>query len=400
MKSNMLPKIRVKVATYKSFIVANKLLILIGTAIFLLLISFYIDYQYANTDSNSTIDGIIDETSTVNVTVYGDNCYSCHNKSLSRSGVDTGRCGTCHEQAPHNNPEPPGRFSDIGRKTIHIEHTRSVTNQKSCQGCHAVPACNSCHSGHASTPEFNVSKTCQECHGGFPEPRGHKEQRLAFKESAHSWMGRCSACHQGTELKFKTLATYNLTNSSQLCSNCHVVQYKDTSHYSASNVGGIIIENRKCVDCHDPHVGLKPKIALGIPSSVTIGINNIFNILVNNAAWTVLIIILICSIIIEYIFRPQKGNIILSKRLRVEHSKLNARAIRITSSQKLSSSILYELTDVFDRNNIELLGISAGNDETVIFANITKKDKKKIIEDIISISGILKAEYTKDYDVR
>lgn len=401
MRWNMPRRKRARFATYKSYITTHKLPILAGVAILLLLMVFYTDYLYMKRDTNYTIEDIVNDTSIVNVTVYGDNCYSCHNKSLSRSGVDTNRCNVCHMQAPHNDPKPPSTFSDMGaRKTIHIQHAGGVTSQRECMSCHGTPACNRCHPGHVSTPEFNISRTCQECHGGFPEPRGHQEQRSTFKQSVHSWMGRCNTCHQGTELKFKTLAVYNLTNSSQLCSNCHSMQYKDTGHYPVSNVSGTIVEDKRCVDCHDPHVSSGAKIALEIPSSVKTGIGNIVNILVNNATWTVLIIILVCSVIIEYIFRPKKGNVILSRRLSVEHDKSRARAIRVKSSQKLSPSVLRGITDVLDKNNVELLGISAEKEETILFISVIKKDRAKLVEDIQSINGIVKAEYTKDYDIR
>lgn len=398
-----MPYIPVKVATYKSYIIDHKLPILVGIAIFLLLMVFVTNYIYIkknsdNDSDNSTIDGI---NATTNVTVYSGSCSDCHNKSLSRSGVDTNKCNVCHMEAPHGNPRPPSTYNDMGvRKTIHLQHSSSVTNQKGCQGCHAPPACNKCHSGHISTPEFNISKNCQECHGGFPEPRGHQEQRSTFKKSVHSWMGRCNTCHKGTDLRFKNLATYNLSNSSQLCSDCHSAQYKDATHYATRNVSGNIIEDKKCVDCHNPHTGPGAETSLIEPSSLQSNIDKLVDILANNAAWVVLILLLICSIIIEYIFRPKEGNIILSKGLKVEHNKLNARSIRITSTQKLNSSMLRELTDILDNNGIELLGISAGNEETVLFISVTKDKRKDLIERVRSISGILKAEYTKDYDIR
>lgn len=400
MKLHM-PYIPVKVAIYKSYITDHKLPIMVGIAIFLLLMVFVTDYLYVKKDSyNSTLEDFV-SNATTNVTVYSGSCSDCHNKSLSRSGVDTGRCSICHMEAPHGNPKPPSRFSDMGKKTVHKEHSSGVTNQRECQGCHAPPACNKCHAGHVSTPKFNVSKTCQECHGGFPEPRGHQDQRYTFKNSAHSWIGRCNTCHKGTELRFKSLVTYNLSDSSQLCSNCHSAQYKDTAHYTKNNVSGIIIEDKKCVDCHNPHtVGAGAELPLVESSTLEKKLDDIIDIIVNNAAWTVLIILLICSIIIEYIFRPKEGNIILSKGLKVEHSKSRARSIRIMSSQKLSSSIIRELTCVLDKNNVDLLGISAGDEETVLFVSVAKKDREKVVEDIISISGILKAEYTKDYDIR
>lgn len=395
---NMPRRKHARFAIYKSYISTYKLPILVGTAIFLLLVVFYADYLNLQGDSNLDLNSKLEDNVT-NVTVYSGNCDSCHNKSLSNSGVDTSKCNVCHMGAPHGDPKPPSRYNDIGKKTIHKQHSGSATNQKGCLNCHASPTCNRCHPGHTSTPEFNVSRTCQECHGGFPEPRGHQEQRSTFKESVHSWMGRCNTCHKGPELKFKTLAIYNLSNSSQLCSNCHSAQYNDPNHYSVSNASGIITEDKKCVDCHNPHAGLKPKFALDM-SSIKTGTDSIINILVENAAWTVIIIILISSVMLEYIFRPKKGNIILSKRLRIEYDKSKARAIRIKSSQKLSASILRDITNVLDKNNVELLGMSADKEETILFVSAIKKDRAKIVEDIKSINGILKAEYTKDYDIR
>lgn len=402
MKWNM-PRLKhVRLATYKSYFIEHKLPIMVGVMIFLLLMVFVTDYLYVKRDSDNTTTDNVTGNFTKNVTVYSGSCYDCHNKSLSRSGVDTNRCNICHMQAPHGDPKPPSRYSDIGiRKTIHLQHSSVTTTQRECQGCHAPPACNKCHSGHVSTPEFNVSKNCQGCHGGFPEPRGHQEERFTFRKSAHSWMGRCNTCHDRTDLRFKSLATYNISDSSQLCSNCHSTQYKDTAHYTKNNVSGTIIENKKCVDCHDPHtVGAGAELPLVEPSSIKSFVDNIIDTLTNNATWTVLIILLMCSIIIEYLFRPKEGNIILSKGLKVEFDKSKARSIRITSSQKLSSSIIRELTGVLDRNNVDLLGISAGNEEAVLFISIEKNDRKKVIEGIRSVSGILKAEYTKDYDIR
>ena len=66
----------------------------------------------------------------------------------------------------------------------------------------------------------------------------------------------------------------------------------------------------------------------------------------------------------------------------------------------MNSYILWELTDILDKNGIELLGISAGNEETVLFISVARKDKEKVIEDIRAISEVVKAEYTKDYDIR
>lgn len=390
-----------RLAIYKSYLIEHRLPILAGIVIFLLLMVFVTDYLYVKKDSDNSTIGNITDNATKNVTVYRGSCSDCHNKSLSRSGVDTNRCDVCHMQVPHGDPKPPSTYSDMGpRKTIHLRHSSSSTNQKGCQSCHSVPACNKCHSGHISTPEFNVSKTCQDCHGGFPEPRGHQEQRFTFKKSVHSWMGRCNTCHKGTDLRFKSLATYNLSNSSQLCSNCHSIQYKDITHYATQNVSGIIIEDKKCVDCHNPHTGPGAETPLVESPPLLSNIDKLVDILTNNAAWTVLIILLICSVIIEYIFRPKEGNIILSKGLKVEHNKLSARAIRITSTQKLSTSVLRELTDILDNSDIELLGISAGDEETVLFISVTRDKRKNLIERVRSVSGILKAEYTKDYDIR
>lgn len=385
---------RQNLAKYKSYFDAHRLPIFVGAAIFLILVVFFTNYQYFMSGTNTTLGN-----ESVNVTVYKGECSSCHNKSLSSSGINKAGCASCHQQAPHGDPKPPSRFNDEGKKTIHSRHS-SGSNQKYCQSCHVIPTCNRCHAGHVITPDFNISRVCQDCHGNFPDPLGHQDQRLTFKDSAHSWMGRCTTCHKGNELGFKSLSTYSLANSSQLCHNCHSAQYNDPKHYSMQNVSGNMVENKKCVDCHNPHAVLGGGFTLSVPSGVKTGFNGLIEIIINNAAWVVLIIILIMSSVIEYIFKPQKGNVILSKGLKVEYDQSKARSIRITSHQKLNSSVLRELTNILDENNIELLGISAGNEETVLFISAEAKDREKVIVDLRSVSGILKVGYTKDYDNR
>jgi hypothetical protein len=353
-----------------------------------------------NGSISEDISSIVNKTSANDTIIteesFKQECTRCHNSNITYSGIVRERCRYCHDSS-HGLPSgDPSRFEDLGRYTVHIEHGGAISN-KGCQSCHGIPACNRCHNGHSGIPDINISKNCVNCHGGLPVPKGHNEERNIFKEGSHKWMGRCNTCHLQSELKFKELATYDRENSSQMCSNCHSKQYKDPSHYKIENG----IEKQSCVSCHNPHSPATVAFSLEALSNVKSTLGGMVTYLSEHMGFVALFVLLGLSVIFEYVFRPKKGQVIFSKSLKIEQDKTKARTIKIILSQLFDSSVINQITDILNNNNAKIIGISAGNNEAIIFISRDKKDNdKNIISRIRSISGVSKAEYSKDYESR
>lgn len=346
------------------------------------------------------ISSIVNDTSAnethLNATSFKQSCSTCHNSNITFSGVNRGGCVRCHASDHALPGGEPSRYNDEGKHTIHGVHSGGSPKQ-SCSSCHGLPSCNNCHTGHKGISDINVSKNCQNCHGGLPQPQGHDEERAIFRKGSHNWMGNCNTCHAGSDLRFKELATYNRTGSSQICGNCHSKEYKESSHYVVVNG----IEKQKCIDCHNPHSPGGAKFSLDIIPSAQNEINNISEFLKDRTIFVALFFLMMISAVFEYAFKPKKGHVILAKHLKIEHDKSKARTIKISLSQPFDSAILNTVNDIINKNNAKSVGVSAGNNEAIIFISRDKKDKdKNIIKEIRSIPGISKAVYSKDYEIR
>lgn len=409
--------LRQRFAGYK-YIIVVLMVILINTFYFL----GYLGNQPTNNQSNISIDNVKDNifkdngpigetvSSLINKTTANDTslgmaafkqeCSKCHNSNITYSGINKEGCALCHENGHNTNGlGGPSRYYDQGIDTVHSRHVGQM-GAKGCTSCHGIPACNRCHVGHSglSLVNINVSKNCVNCHGGLPKPKGHNEERMIFRTGSHKWMGTCKTCHLQSELRFKELENYSRVNSSQLCGNCHSKQYKDSSHNKIEN-GIKGEENQSCIVCHNPHSPATAKFSLeSTASSITNNFGNVKGYLNEHMGFVGLFFLLLLSALIEYTFRPKKGKVILSKNLRVEYDKSKAKTIKISFYQLFDSSIIDQMTDILNNNDAKIVGISAGNNEAIIFISRDNKDKDKtIINSIRSISGVSKAEYSKDY---
>lgn len=400
----------------------QKKYIIIVVLAMIILISYFLGYlnKPVNNQSNISIDntafrdnGSIGETvsflinkTTANDTSLGmaafkQECTNCHNSNITPSGINKDGCARCHENGHNMNGfGGPSRYDDQGIDTVHGRHAGQMA-AKGCGSCHSIPACNNCHVGHSglSLIDINISKNCVNCHGGLPEPKGHNEERSMFRTGSHKWMSTCKTCHLQSELRFKELENYSRINSSKLCSNCHSKQYKDTSHNKIEN-GTEGAENHSCVICHNPHSPATAKFSLESTAlSITNKFGNVSGYLSEHLGFVGLFFLLLLSAIVEYTFRPKKGKVILSKNLRMEFDKSKAKTIKISFSQMFDSCIINQMADILNKNNAQIVGISAGNNEAIIFISREKKDKDKIIiNSIRSISGVSKAGYSKDYE--
>lgn len=410
-KWNMLRQRLAKLVIYKYVIIVILAIVILDTSYLLGYIGNddrgddHFSVDNVNSGDNDSITGdissLVSRTSVndtiINTSSFKQRCSNCHNISMTSSGVNTGNpgCHSCHGgEHPSEGESEPSRYNDAGpRRTIHNEHTKSGNQQ--CVQCHSPPACTKCHNGHVGIDNFNVSKDCKTCHMGLPNPIGHSEERTTFKSSMHSW-ATCDTCHKKAEFGFKDLATYSFDNSSQLCANCHSKQYKDSGHYIINDGK----EEKRCIDCHNPHSYGEPTFSLKGIEGISTVTDNITGYLNNNMGFVGLFALLVLSAIFEYVFRPKKGQVILTKHLKIEHDKSKARTIKI-SLGSFDHHIVNQITDILDINNAEIVGISAGNNEAIVFISRDKKDNdKNIIKNIRSISGVLKAEYSKDYEVR
>lgn len=402
MKLNMLQQKLARLATYKYVVVVIAAIVFVGMAY---LIGGSNNKNYESIDNGSIsedISFIVNKTS-INDTVLNDTsfrqeCSKCHNSNITRSGISKERCVRCHD-SDHGLPSgEPSRYSDLGKQTVHKEHVGYINN-RGCTSCHGIPACNSCHSGHRGISDINTSKNCVTCHGNLPESKGHNEERIILKDGSHKWMSRCNTCHLQNELRFKDIAIYDRVNSSQLCGICHSKQYGDTSHYVKEDG----IEKQSCVNCHNPHNPAKARFTIEVFSTTTGEIKDktseIIEYLDNNKGFVGLFILLILSIIFEHVFGPKKGQVILTKILKIEHGKSKARAIKVSLSQPFDSAVLNDIAEIINGNDAKIVGVSAGNNEVIVFISRDKKDKdKNIIQNIRSISGVSSAGYSKDYE--
>lgn len=393
MKWNTLRPKLARFATYKYIIVIIIALSLIS-----------IVYLSGAEDSSISedISLIVNKTSVndtaVNDTTFRQECSKCHNSNMTLSGINKGRCSVCHDSSHALPSGKPSRYTDLGKKTVHREHVGYISN-RGCTSCHGIPKCSSCHNGHSGIPDINLSKDCVSCHGVLPEPMGHNEERTIFEEGSHKWMNRCDACHLQSELRFKDIAVYNRTNSSHLCSNCHPEQYGDSSHYVKEDA----VEKQSCVSCHNPHSPAKARFSLEgfstFTGKVKDKVGNLFSYLRDNKGFVGIFVLLLLSVIFEHLFGPKKGQVILTKVLKIEHDKSKARTIKVSLSEPFHSAILDSILGAIKESDVKVLGMSAGNDEIIIF--ISKKNKdKNIINNIKSIHGVSDVEYTKDYETK
>ncbi|VVB92524.1 Cytochrome c7 c [uncultured archaeon] len=388
-----------RLAIYKNLVIVLLMIVVFDTSYF----SGYLGRNSENIKNDSItedISSIVNYTSAnetlLNDTSFKQSCSNCHNSNTTYSGVNREWCARCHA-SDHALPSgEPSRYNDQGTNTIHKEHTGKM-GTRGCESCHGVLACKSCHGGHSGIIDINTSRNCQNCHGGLLQPNGHNEERDTFKKGSHNWMIRCDTCHAGTNLKFKELAMYDGTASSQMCGNCHSKEYKDPSHYVIQNG----IEKQKCIDCHNPHSPAGTNFSFDIIPSAQNEIDNISQFLKDRTIFVGLFLLMMISSVFEYAFKPKKGHVILAKHLKIEHDKSKARTIKISLSQPFDSAILNTVNDIINKNNAKSVGISAGNDEAIIFISRDKKDKdRNIIKEIRSIPGISKAEYSKEFEIR
>ncbi len=100
-----------------------------------------------------------------------------------------------------------------------------------------------------AAPESDKPLDCLSCH----------TKVLKFHDKLGSGNKACWVCHDNTDMKTLQLADetkLSLSDSPQLCGQCHQKRYDAWKEGVSANPGA---DKAKCADCHDPH---QPQIVL------------------------------------------------------------------------------------------------------------------------------------------
>jgi predicted CXXCH cytochrome family protein len=179
-----------------------------------------------------------------------DFCYQCHDrvntKKTVHAPVKDGNCTLCHD--PHQSPYKYQLRADR-TKLCFTCHDKKIAAGKYVHGPVAVGGCVMCHNPHQSDfPRMlNASgnDVCFMCHTDMAD-------RFKEKKFVHTAVKQgCINCHSPHSADYK----YNLKadGTRDLCLGCH----KDKKEWieTAKTKHGALETGKKCLACHDPHMG-------------------------------------------------------------------------------------------------------------------------------------------------
>ena len=162
-------------------------------------------------------------------------CYTCHDQHTAGLVFDTPTetCGQCHEF-----------------EVAAVDKTLHGQSGVQCSDCHMafVPANFTTGKPGYTGHSFNVTAAhldCTTCH----------DRPLVKHDVLGSRAFACLSCHgeiHKLELKLVNGTVYPLTESAELCGQCHIQRYnwwKDGIHVETH----VANSTATCVDCHEPH---------------------------------------------------------------------------------------------------------------------------------------------------
>lgn len=174
-------------------------------------------------------------------TIKSSYCYNCHREDIDFL-VDT-NSKQVHKYHEGNTSILPGYPSEVDYSTRHKEILGD------CSDCHVYqsgkpPECVRCHSGNHI--EEKIGLICLNCHGNIGDLFKHDTVRL----QTHNIFGNnsCRMCHSSDKIALELAngIRISITQSSNLCKQCHEGIYRDWKN-------GNHISSIDCVICHNPH---------------------------------------------------------------------------------------------------------------------------------------------------
>jgi predicted CXXCH cytochrome family protein len=199
----------------------------------------------------------------------GKQCEECHEKlgtmKVVHKPVKEGKCTKCHD--PHQSPYK-FQLRASGSELCFLCHQRSIVGGKYLHGPLGVGQCNACHSVHQSQfPKLLSSEgnaVCFTCHTD-------KSDEFSSKKHMHSAVQEsCVGCHSPHSSDFKY--TLKAEGTRDLCFTCHTDKEKDVAKATVPHKA---LENdRKCLNCHDPHVSDFPMQLVKQPMDLCLSCHN------------------------------------------------------------------------------------------------------------------------------
>ena len=177
-------------------------------------------------------------------------CNECHDKKFTakyvHSPVKDGECTGCHD--PHQSPYQFQLRAEGGDLCFNC-HDKGLMQGKYVHGPVAVGGCSICHRPHESDyPKLLLASGNEVCFSC------HTDKEEAFKEKKHMHTPvkeSCINCHSPHSGEYK----YNLPADGKrdLCFTCHDDKEKHIAEAKVKHRG--LDTDKKCLACHDPHVG-------------------------------------------------------------------------------------------------------------------------------------------------
>lgn len=184
-------------------------------------------------------------------------CYNCHREDIDFLADTNSK--QVHKYHEGNTSILPGYPSGVDYSTRHKEILGD------CSDCHVYqsgkpPECTRCHSGNHIEEKKGL---CLNCHVNIDNLFRHD----IIKLQTHNIFGNnsCRMCHSSDKIALELAngIRISITQSSNLCKQCHEGIYRDWKN-------GNHISSIECVICHNPH---SPKninqTILGIAKDIT-----------------------------------------------------------------------------------------------------------------------------------
>lgn len=196
-------------------------------------------------------------------------CNSCHDKTFNEKvvhpPVKEGKCTACH--SPHQSPYKY-QLRAQGANLCFLCHDKKMVQTKFVHGPAAAGGCTFCHKPHQSKNQYLLvtagNALCYSCHTD-------KEQTFKSKKYMHPPVKEsCVNCHSPHGGAYK----YNLPADGRedLCFTCHTDKEE---HIKNAKVKHLALDSkRKCLTCHDPHVGNYPDMLRMQPEDLCLSCHN------------------------------------------------------------------------------------------------------------------------------
>lgn len=193
-----------------------------------------------------------------------DLCFRCHDKKIAKGNfvhgpVAVGGCSFCH--LPHESDYPNLLMAD-GNDVCYSCHTDKEEAFKAKKHMHTPvkESCVNCHSPHSGNYQYNLPADgkrdlCFTCHDD-------KEEHIKKAKEKHGGLDtdkKCLACHDPHVGDYPNQL---IMQPADLCLSCHDREYREKGKVTVANMKALLEKNKDhhgpirekdCSACHNPH---------------------------------------------------------------------------------------------------------------------------------------------------